>query len=87
MFSMNQARYSTVVFLRGLCKFAILTTATTCQFSMKNFKNPATNVHHFTLKKKVYTYTGSLQKNNSPELGVYAKETHTAEVDYDIHVK
>ena len=37
MFSMNQARYSTVIFLRGLCKFAISTTATTCQFSIENF--------------------------------------------------
>ena len=37
MFSMNQARYSTVIFLRGLCKFAIAMTATTCQFSIENF--------------------------------------------------
>ena len=41
IFSMNQARYSTVIFLRGLCKFAISTTATTCQFSIENFpKSP-----------------------------------------------
>ena len=37
MFSMNRARYSTLIFLRGLCKFAISTTATTCQFSIENF--------------------------------------------------
>ena len=37
MFSMNQARYSTVIFLRGLCKFAISTTATTSPFSIENF--------------------------------------------------
>ena len=37
MFSMNQARYSTVILLRSLCKFAILRTATTCQFSVENF--------------------------------------------------
>ena len=37
MFSMNQARYATVIFLCGLCKFAISTTATTCQFSIENF--------------------------------------------------
>ena len=30
-------QYSTVIFLRGLCKFAISTTATTCQFSIENF--------------------------------------------------
>ena len=37
MFSTNQARYSTVIFLRGLCKFAITMTTTTCQFSIENF--------------------------------------------------
>ena len=38
MFSMNQARYSTVIFfMRGLCKFAISMTSTTCQFSIENF--------------------------------------------------
>ena len=54
MFSMNQARYSTVIFLRGLCKFAISTTATTCQFSIENF--PKTR-HERSPSKKVYTHT------------------------------
>ena len=37
--------------------------------------------------KKVYTHTGSLQKNHTLELEVYAQEKHMAEVDYDIYFK
>ena len=71
MFSMNQARYSTVIFLRGLCEFAISTTATTCQFSIENFlKNrherspllPPKSLHiHRKFTEKSYTGTGSLR--------------------------
>ena len=55
MFSMNQARYSTVIFLRGPCKFAISMTATTCQFSIENF--PKTRHKFTTSPSKKSTHT------------------------------
>ena len=79
MFFMNQARYSTVTFLRGLCKFAISATPTTCQFSIENFQKPAMNVHHFTLQKSLHIHRKFTEKH-TPKLEVYAKETHMAKL-------
>ena len=74
MFSMNQARYSTVTFLRGLCKFAISTTATTCQFSIQNFLKTR---HERSLlhSPKMFTHT--------PE--VYRKNIHRKFIEKNIH--
>ena len=56
MFSMNQARYSTVIFLRGFCKFAISMTAITFQFSIENF--PKTRRERSPLHpQKKFTHT------------------------------
>ena len=62
MLSMNQARYSTVTLLSGLCKFAISTTSTTCQFSIKNF--PKTR-HECSLlhPQKRFTHTPEVCRN------------------------
>ena len=70
MFSMKQAKYSTVIFLRGLCKFAISTN----HLPILHRKLPKNPPRTFTTSpsKKGYTYTRSLQKNHTPELEVYA---------------
>ena len=86
MFSMNQARYSTLFSCVVFASSQFHRPQPLANSPSKTSQKPATNVHHFTLKK-VYTYTGSLQKNHTPELEVYAQEKHTAEVDYDIYFK
>ena len=60
MFSMNQARYSRVIFLCDLCKFAISTTTTTCKFTMENLlktrheRSPLHPQKKFTHTPEVY---------------------------------
>ena len=93
MFSMNQARYSTVIFLRGLCKFASLqfqrppplanfpSQKTALNFE-KTFQKPATNIHHFTLKNSLHIHWKFTEKLYTGT-GTLRIRKHTAEVDYD----
>ena len=62
MFSMKQARYSTVIFLRGLCKFAVSMTSTTCQFSIENFPKTCRERSPLHPQKK-FTHTQEVYRN------------------------
>ena len=61
MFSMNRARYSTVIFLRGHCKFAI-----SKNLPILHRKLPKNLPRTFTTSpsKKVYSYTGKIIHRN-----------------------
>ena len=72
MFSMDQARYSTVIFLHAFCKFAISTTANsienfpkTCHERSPLHPQKASTHTPEVYRKKSYTGTGSLRIRNT----------------------